>query len=119
MELLHPLNFTAEIKPCCVAAINPQSPKTYSNTWATVAGWGYTQEDQSIGDRSNVLRKAIVRIWNNDDCERSYRRNSDIDTHISTGQLCAGFENGQIDACWVIIYLFSLYLSKNIILIII
>lgn len=68
---------------------------------ATVAGWGWTSEDYSLGVRANVLRKANVRVWDNDQCQQSYRKYAKLQTNVTEGQLCAGYEKGQIDACWV------------------
>lgn len=105
LELWNPLQFNAQIRACCLPLVDSEYSNNYSNSWATVVGWGWTQEDQSLGDRSDVLRKANVRIWSNNDCQRSYRLHSGIQTNITAGQLCAGFEKGQIDACWVILFI--------------
>lgn len=74
--------------------------RSLEQEYGTVSGWGWTHENQAEGDRSDVLRKASVKIWSNEDCERSYRSQGKSNT-IGDTQLCAGYENGQIDSCWV------------------
>ncbi|EDV98012.1 trypsin 3A1 [Drosophila grimshawi] len=98
LEVLQPIGFTAHIQPSCVSSEREES-RSLELEYGTVFGWGWTQENQSEGDRSDVLRKATIQIWNNDECERSYRAQGKSNT-IGDTQLCAGYENGQIDACW-------------------
>lgn len=78
--------------------------RSLEQEYGTVSGWGWTHENQAENDRSDVLRKATVKIWNNEACERSYRSLGKSNT-IGETQLCAGYENGQIDSCWVSIHL--------------
>lgn len=95
---MQPISFTAHIQPSCVSAEKEQ--RSLEQEYATVSGWGWTQENQAEGDRADVLRKAIVKIWSNEACERSYRALGKSNS-IGETQLCAGYENGQIDSCWV------------------
>lgn len=73
----------------------------HDDTFGTVSGWGWTHENREIGDRSNILRKATVKIWNNKECEKSYQTNGKHNSLITDTQMCAGYANGGIDSCWV------------------
>lgn len=104
LELVQPISFTAHIQPSCVSA--EKERRSLEPEYATVSGWGWTHENQAEGDRADVLRKAIVKIWSNEACERSYRALGKANS-IEETQLCAGYENGQIDSCWVSMQHFS------------
>lgn len=92
------MGFSAHIQPSCVSS--GEEDRSLVPEYGTVSGWGWTQENQADGERADVLRKARVKIWNNEVCEHSYRAQGKSNS-ISDTQLCAGFENGQIDSCWV------------------
>ncbi|KAM7356121.1 trypsin 3A1 isoform 1-T1 [Cochliomyia hominivorax] len=98
LELIQPIRFSRHIQPSCLSSAG--SVRNHENELATVSGWGWTQENQSVGERADVLRKASVRVWNNNACERSYQLNGRPNSIISDTQLCAGYENGGIDSCW-------------------
>jgi len=102
MEMVQPIRFSAHIQPSCVGS--DEGHRSLEQEYGTVSGWGWTHENQAENDRSDVLRKATVKIWNNEVCERSYRSLGKSNT-IGETQLCAGYENGQIDSCWVSIQL--------------
>ncbi|XP_030380037.1 transmembrane protease serine 9 [Scaptodrosophila lebanonensis] len=97
LELASPISFTPHIQPSCVSS--EKGPRNLEHEYATVSGWGWTQENQAEGERADVLRKATVKIWDNEACERSYHALGKSNT-ISDSQLCAGYENGRIDSCW-------------------
>uniref|UniRef100_A0A1I8MXH7 Peptidase S1 domain-containing protein n=2 Tax=Musca domestica TaxID=7370 RepID=A0A1I8MXH7_MUSDO len=97
MELLQPIAFSKYIQPSC---LNSDLLRSNENELATVSGWGWTNENQAEGDRADVLRKATVRVWNNNACEKSYQLNGRPSSVISDTQMCAGYENGGIDSCW-------------------
>lgn len=101
LELSEPLQFNAFVQAACLPGFDPDGLMTYADTYATVAGWGITQDNIQIDSRPEFLRKAEVKVWSNDDCEQSYRRNSQSQMYIIPGQLCAGYSEGKIDACMV------------------
>ncbi|KAK6186146.1 hypothetical protein SNE40_008241 [Patella caerulea] len=77
------------IKPICLPStrLNVQT-----GTKCTVAGWGLTQEFS--GFAPSALQEATVPIFNKDTCRQAYGSNIITDVKI-----CAGFQNGGIDAC--------------------
>lgn len=98
LELVQPMGFSAHIQPSCVSS--EEEDLSLVPEYGTVSGWGWTQENQADGERADVLRKARVKIWNNEVCEHSYRSQGKSNS-ITDTQMCAGYENGQIDSCWV------------------
>ena len=99
LELVQPIQFSRHIQPCCLSSGG--SSRNHENEIATVSGWGWTLENQALGDRADILHKAAVRVWNNNACEQSYHLNGRPNSVITDGQMCAGYENGGIDSCWV------------------
>ncbi|XP_059608829.1 trypsin-1 [Phlebotomus argentipes] len=89
-----PLDFTHRIKPACIA-----TEGSFADSTATVSGWGWTHENQSVGQRADTLQKATVEVWANAECEASFRAH-EKSIEISDKQLCAGRRNGGVDACW-------------------
>ncbi|XP_055854122.1 transmembrane protease serine 9 [Episyrphus balteatus] len=98
LELTRPIIFSEQIRPTCLSM--DLDGRNFEDDFATVSGWGWTNENQGNGDRADVLRKATVQIWNNDICERSYQVNGKRSNFIAETQMCAGFVNGGIDSCW-------------------
>lgn len=72
---------------------------TFSNP-AIVCGWGWTAEDLAAGQRADRLRKAAVTVWPAARCERMYASSGEPDVRFARGQMCAGREDGGVDACW-------------------
>lgn len=99
MELVQPIRFSKHIQPSCLTSDVGQ--KTHENELATVSGWGWTNENQGDGDRPDALHKASVRVWNNNVCQQSYQLYGRPKSIIADTQMCAGYENGGIDSCWV------------------
>ncbi|EDW70369.2 uncharacterized protein Dvir_GJ11575 [Drosophila virilis] len=97
LEVVQPMGFTAYIQPSCLSSREEQ--QSLVPEYGTVSGWGWTNENQAEGERADVLRKATVKIWNNKACEHSYRALGKSNS-ITDTQMCAGYENGQIDSCW-------------------
>ncbi|CAM6031455.1 unnamed protein product, partial [Sphagnum compactum] len=69
------------------------------NQTVTVMGWGWDQEDVNIGNKPEVLQKALIGIISNERCQKSYLENNKRNI-ISDTQMCAGRLEGGIDACW-------------------
>lgn len=59
-----------------------------------------TIKKKTIGQRADTLQKAMVNIWNNENCQKSFDEHTKGHT-ITETQLCAGYQNGGIDSCWV------------------
>ncbi|KAJ6649394.1 Enteropeptidase [Pseudolycoriella hygida] len=96
LNLLKTVIFNDVVQPVCILS----NDKSYDGDVAVVSGWGWTMEDQSVGNPANVLQKGSVNVWKNENCQQSFRdRGSDI--ILSDKQLCAGYVNGGIDSCWV------------------
>lgn len=96
LELSRTINFSDYVSPICIA----EGDLLYTGTSATVSGWGWTNEDQQIGQRADILQKASVEIWNNAKCQESFNIHDKRHT-IGKTQLCAGKKIGGIDSCWV------------------
>lgn len=92
--LLHikvPIKFNDEVQPLC---LNTEEIETQSK--ATVTGWGWTSEDFNIGEKPDILQTIDVPIWDNDECQKSYRGMMKSNK-ISQNQLCAGGFDGGAD----------------------
>uniref|UniRef100_A0A1B0C930 Putative trypsin-like serine protease n=1 Tax=Lutzomyia longipalpis TaxID=7200 RepID=A0A1B0C930_LUTLO len=89
-----PIEFTSTIQPSCIA-----TEDTPVNSVATVMGWGWTHENQSVGQRADTLQKAQVHVWPNSQCQMSFKSH-EKSIVITEEQLCAGKESGGVDACW-------------------
>ncbi|CAK1587157.1 unnamed protein product [Parnassius mnemosyne] len=96
LKTLRQLIWTSELRPACL----PQaSSSDFSGVQATVAGWGFTNEDRGIGSRPNILQKTDVVVVTNDECNNWYESQGSKVKIIST-QMCAGYEQGGRDSCW-------------------
>lgn len=62
---------------------------------ALIAGWGRTNEK---GDTSKVLRSVKLPVWTQSEC----RAAGYSESRITDNMMCAGFKDGQRDACQVI-----------------
>lgn len=56
-----------------------------------------------IGERSDVLQKAVVNVWNSEKCQELFQENAN-GLMLTERQICAGHAKGGIDSCWVILY---------------
>ena len=79
------VEYTEEVFPICFAE---EDMNTGEHGY--IAGWGLTKEG---GFQSSVLREAVVPIVPLDHCNTTYNG------IINSNQYCAGFEDGEIDAC--------------------
>lgn len=97
LKLEKSIIFSDLIKPICISS--PLNDETYEGTIADVSGWGWTNENQEIGVRSDILQRASIEVWNNKKCESSFAEQNKPQP-ISKTQMCAGKETGGIDSCW-------------------
>lgn len=84
------------MQPVCLAT--EESAKQI-NEFGIISGWGYMNENQELGSKPNHLQEAVVPVWNNEECQKSYRSQNQKNV-ISKGLICAGNRNGGIDSCW-------------------
>ncbi|RZC43166.1 trypsin-1 [Asbolus verrucosus] len=100
LELESTLQWSDYVLPACLVASSEEDDyTTVDNDLATVAGWGWTNEDSSIGGRAKVLQKANVHIIGLEKCRQWYKSQGKK-TKIQNTQICAGHEQGGVDACW-------------------
>ncbi|XP_062532943.1 trypsin-1 isoform X1 [Bombyx mori] len=90
------LQWSSELRPACLPKFLSED---FSGSLATVAGWGFTDENRNEGDRSNILQKTEVTVVTNDQCNQWYQSQGSKVKIIPT-QMCAGYENGGRDSCW-------------------
>ena len=81
------------IRPICLADTSDQ----FVGDIVQVAGWGTLRP--SGGSSSDVLNKVDVRVWNNEECKRSY--GSDAPGGIVSHMLCASLPERRQDSCSV------------------
>jgi len=87
--LEEPVKFSNKIQPACL----PNKNHCFAPGTACVAtGWGYIREG---GPRSSLLREVPVRIMDSEHCNSAEYYNG----RIKDGMLCAGYNEGQRDAC--------------------
>lgn len=96
IELHEPIKFRSNVRPICVAA---SSESIREGAPGLVSGWGWTNEDQNIGDRADHLQQATVEFWDNNKCTESFRSHKKL-IEISATQVCAGKATGGIDSCF-------------------
>lgn len=96
IELHDTIEFRQEISPICMAT---ESSSIREGASGIVSGWGWTNEDQTIGDRPDVLQQASVEFWDNGKCTDSFR-SQQKQIEITPTQLCAGKAAGGIDSCF-------------------
>ncbi|CRL07272.1 CLUMA_CG020251, isoform A [Clunio marinus] len=94
LQLESSIKFNDNIQPLCLSTDESQVMEI-----GIVTGWGWTNEDLSVGEKPNVLQTADVPIWSNEECQKSYK-NLMKTNQISDKQMCAGARNGGIDSCW-------------------
>jgi hypothetical protein len=61
-----------------------------------VTGWGLTNEDFKVGVKPNILQSADVPLWDNEECQTSYK-NLLKSNKITENQMCAGAREGGVD----------------------
>lgn len=96
LELESAIQFRSEVRPICIAS---SADSIQEGSPGLVSGWGWTNEDQNIGDRADQLQQATVEFWDNNKCTDSFRSQNKL-IEISLTQVCAGKGNGGIDSCF-------------------
>jgi secreted trypsin-like serine protease len=76
--------------PAVPIELNPEIPAV--GTWATVVGWGITEDSQTVVDD---LREVVLPVVSNEICNAP----ESYDGLITKNMLCAGFDEGGADAC--------------------
>ncbi|CAH0546791.1 unnamed protein product [Brassicogethes aeneus] len=100
LELQKPIVWSDSVLPACLSSSSKlRKLSSFDNNLATVAGWGWTHEDHSAGSRAKTLQKAKVNIIPNEKC-RNWFSSQGKKTKIQDKQMCAGHEQGGVDACW-------------------
>lgn len=97
LELQEPLKLEKD-QSCCLPA-QSSSITENDNHSVTVMGWGWDNEDVTIGNKPEILQKASVTVISNEQCQKSYEANNKENV-ISATQMCAGRMQGGVDACW-------------------
>ncbi|KAK5640309.1 hypothetical protein RI129_011120 [Pyrocoelia pectoralis] len=99
LELEKELEWSEFVHPACLPiALGESGYKRFENILATVAGWGWTNENTQLGE-GDRLQKAKVNILKIDTC-RTWYKSQGKKTKILDTQICAGYEQGGIDSCW-------------------
>lgn len=87
------MKFGPKVQPACLP--DPQN-SDYEGAMSLVVGWGRVGEAEPT---STVLRSLVMPIWSQEQCRQSeYGAN-----RLTNNMICAGFHDGQRDACKVII----------------
>ncbi|XP_045615427.1 venom protease [Procambarus clarkii] len=89
IELDIPVTITKYVRPVCLPTT---TNKTYEGILATVPGWGRQSES---GDPSEVVREVKVPIMTNEECKKKKYKPHEITDNM----MCAGYDEGKIDAC--------------------
>lgn len=91
MKLSDSIKFSHNIQPLCLSTEDSASLET-----GIVTGWGWTNENFNLGEKPDTLQTADVPIWDNDECQMSYKSLMKANK-ITGNQMCAGGRNGGID----------------------
>uniref|UniRef100_A0A8C3TMP8 Peptidase S1 domain-containing protein n=1 Tax=Catharus ustulatus TaxID=91951 RepID=A0A8C3TMP8_CATUS len=97
VELASAIEFTSDTHSVCLPEASHIFP---DNTSCFVTGWGALEND---GYSVNQLRQAEVRIISTEVCNRRQVYGG----AITPGMLCAGYLEGQVDACQVSLFIGS------------
>lgn len=100
IALLHldrPVHYGPTVQPGCLPAADRSD---YTGAMTIISGWGRLGERQPT---SPVLRALIVPVWSQEQCyESDYGRK-----RITDNMMCAGYHDGNKDACQVSCGLYS------------
>ncbi|XP_055584880.1 trypsin-1-like [Uranotaenia lowii] len=98
LEMSKVIYFDQNVRPICVANKLDGSDLVEGKP-AVVSGWGWNRESQREGIKPDILQRAVVDVFRNEDCEGFYRDGNRPKT-IAITQLCAGKRAGGVDSCW-------------------
>ena len=87
LRLSTPIQSSDFVRPICLPTASLQPGQV-----AFVTGWGATQ---NRGPHSEVLMETKLPIWRNNLCSQALQMN------ITSGQVCAGWKDGEKDSCTV------------------
>ncbi|XP_057662224.1 serine protease 30-like [Diorhabda carinulata] len=96
LELEKVIHWSDSVGPACLPS---EEESQAARNFVTVAGWGWTHEDSSKGQRATILQKAKLSLINMRDC-REWYASQGKDIKIQDSHICAGYKQGEIDACW-------------------
>ncbi|KAB0792019.1 hypothetical protein PPYR_13980 [Photinus pyralis] len=100
LELERQVKWSDVVHPACLpAGLQEDGHNRFVDVLATVAGWGWTNENNNLGSRGDRLQKAKVNILEREQCQRWFKSQGKK-TKIQETQICAGYEQGGIDSCW-------------------
>ncbi|XP_076069071.1 trypsin-1-like [Oratosquilla oratoria] len=83
------VSLTNFVRPVCLPK---KENRSYVGEMGTVTGWGRTKES---GKSSPILRNVQVPIITNEECKKKNYRPDEIMSNM----MCAGYDEGKIDAC--------------------
>ncbi|KAG8189135.1 hypothetical protein JTE90_018429 [Oedothorax gibbosus] len=94
LRLSRAARYRDSVRPVCL----PRHGWDLKGKKAVITGWGKT--DPGMGNRfgTRLLQKVEVPIMSNEQCE-VWHGEKGIDISVSEEMLCAGYEEGQKDAC--------------------
>ncbi|UXI18385.1 hypothetical protein NH340_JMT04328 [Sarcoptes scabiei] len=94
IKLDNPVRFSDSVLPVCL----PEDNLRFEGRKGVVTGWGKTDPALSNRYGTRLLQKVDVPIIDNEKCE-IWHRTRGIDLRIFSEMMCAGYEDGQKDAC--------------------
>lgn len=94
VKLRRHVKFTKFIRPACLYSKN-----SIPQTKAIATGWGKT--DYLAADTNNKLLKVVLNIYDNEECNQTYKQNKNLPEGIKSNMLCAGELKGGRDTCQV------------------
>lgn len=91
IKLEKPIQFGPKIQPACLPSTQFED---YAGELTLIAGWGRTAEKDSV---SKSLRSVIIPVWSEQQCAKSgYGKK-----RLTGNMMCAGYPDGEKDACQV------------------
>lgn len=94
LKLDRAVRYSSNIIPVCL----PPNGFKFESWYGVVTGWGKTDPALSNRYGTRLLQKVDVPVINNEECEK-WHRTRGINLKIFPEMMCAGYEDGQKDAC--------------------